>query len=138
MIDPPRRLLFRAEATERLVGSTVFKTVEAVKAAWRVRFPSASAIAQLCWAPRGVGSVPSKGGAFVVVRYPVPSRCHKPISRPHPGSADSSVLGSLSGWLFACSRNVFPSGSRECFSSKHLLVEAFRAPLFAVPKGLEH
>ena len=33
----------RVEASECLVGSPVFKTGEAVKAAWRVRFPSASA-----------------------------------------------------------------------------------------------
>jgi hypothetical protein len=31
------------EATERLVGSAVFKTVEGAKVPWRVRFPSASA-----------------------------------------------------------------------------------------------
>ena len=32
-----------SEASECLVGSAVFKTVEGVKAPWRVRFPSASA-----------------------------------------------------------------------------------------------
>jgi hypothetical protein len=31
------------EATERLVGSAVFKTVEGSQDPWRVRFPSASA-----------------------------------------------------------------------------------------------
>jgi hypothetical protein len=40
---PSPRLLSMPEATERLVGSAVFKTVEGSQDPWRVRFPSASA-----------------------------------------------------------------------------------------------
>ena len=37
------RVRWPAEASERLVGSAVFKTVERLRGLWRVRFPSASA-----------------------------------------------------------------------------------------------
>ena len=60
MIHPTERLLCRPEATERLVGSTVFKTVEAVKAAWRVRFPSASAKPCYAGAPAAITAL--RGG----------------------------------------------------------------------------